>query len=537
MVAKKIPKLRLKIPRDQQLKSALVNTAGALMLVKSSPDEALGELFSAVQLHQVYDDGKTFIDLIPRNRIRQIKKEYILEKEDPDFNLHEFVGRHFYAFEHSTSEYRSNATHTPREHIRDLWPVLERRNRRDRGSLIAIPYPYIVPGGRFSEQYYWDSYFTMLGLAADGEWQMVKGMLGNATYMIRKFGFIPNANRTYLLSRSQPPFFSHMVKLLARHQNRTLTLLEYLPYMLREYRFWMKGRRTLSMQDDPGAMRRVVKLPDGSFLARYYDNKATPRPESLREDIEAADDGDDTNNEKLFVDLRAGAESGWDFSSRWFKDPQDLSSIHTTDIIPVDLNCLLYHLEMTIAETYQLMYQPLLARKFQRNADKRMHAIMKYLWDEEEQFFVDYDFREGKSTGRVSLAGVFPLYTKLATPAQAKAVAARIEKDFLKKGGLVTTLIENGQQWDSPNGWAPLQWVAIQGLREYGYGRLADKIKKAWIETCVSVYKDEGKMVEKYNVVDPSARGGGGEYALQDGFGWTNGVLAALLAEDERPTS
>lgn len=537
MIPKKIPKIKLKIPRDEQLKSALVNTAGALMLVKSSPDESLGDLFTAVQLQQIYDDGMTFIDLIPKKRMRQIKKEYLLKRDDPDFNLHEFVSEHFSAFSNAgTEEYHSNPDHSPREHIKELWDVLERRNRRDRGSLVAIPYPYIVPGGRFTAQFYWDSYFTMLGLAADDRWDMVENMIKNATYEIRKFGFIPTANRTYYLSRSQPPFFSHMVKLLARHQNRTLTLLEYLPYMLSEYRFWVKGRRILSKEEDVAAMRRVVRLQDGSILARYYDNKSTPRPESLREDIEAADDGDDTNNEKLYLDLRAGAESGWDFSSRWFKDENDLSSIQTTDIIAVDLNCLLYHLEMTIAETYQVMYQPLLARKFQRHADKRMHGIMKHLWNEEEQFFMDYNFREGKSTGRVTLAGVYPLYTKLATPAQAKAVADRLEKDFLKKGGLVTTLIENGQQWDSPNGWAPLQWVAIQGLREYGYHRLADKIKKAWIKTCVGLYESDGKMVEKYNVVDPASRGGGGEYTLQDGFGWTNGVLAALLAEDDKST-
>lgn len=535
MVARKIPKIRLKVPRDEQLKSALVNTAGALILTKSSPDESFGDLFSEVQLRQVYDDGKTFIDLIPRGRIRQIKKEYALAKNDPNFDLHEFVNRHFYAFEYAPEEYHSKSTNTPREHIKDLWNVLERRNRRDRGSLVAIPYSYIVPGGRFSEQFYWDSYFIMLGLAADDRWDLIKNMMGNYAYMIRKFSFIPTGNRTYFLSRSQPPFFSHMVKLLAQNQSRTLTLLEYLPYMLNEYRYWTKGRRTLSKEADVSEFRRTVRLQDGSIVARYFDNKTTPRPEMMQHDVSVAgNEGDVAHNEKLFLDLRAAAESGWDFSSRWFKDPQEISTIHTTDIIPVDLNCLLYHLEVTIAETYHLMFQPLLARKFQRYADKRVHAIHKYMWDEDERFFVDYDFRTGKPTGAVTLAGVFPLYTKVATPAQAKAVATRIEKDFLKKGGLITTLVDNGQQWDSPNGWAPLQWVAIQGLREYGYHHLADKIKKAWVHTCIRVYEREGKMVEKYNVVEPGKLGGGGEYVLQDGFGWTNGVLAALLSEDKK---
>lgn len=535
MVAKKIAKLTsMKLPRDEALKAALVNTAGALMLTKDSPDEALGDLFTEVQLQQLYDDGKTFIDLIPRGRMKQIKKEYLLEKQDPNFDLNEFVSRHFYTFQHSTPDFKSNPDHTPRQHIKELWPILERRNRLDRGSLIALPYSYIVPGGRFSEQYYWDSYFTMLGLAADGQWNMIEHMLKNACFMIRKFGFIPTANRTYYLSRSQPPYFSHMVRLLARHENRRLTLLEYLPYMLSEYKFWIKGRRTLSKIDETAAMRRVVRMPDGSMLGRYFDNKSTPRPESMREDVEAGDGRDGDNLEKIYLDLRAGAESGWDFSSRWFEDPDEISTIHTTDIVPVDLNCLLYHLESTIAETYQLMFQPLLARKFRRFADRRKAAIEKYMWDEKEQFFLDYDFRRGKRTSSISLAGVYPLFVKIATPVQAKAVAKRIEDDFLKKGGLVTTLFETGQQWDAPNGWAPLHWVVIQGLREYGYHALADKIKNAWVKTCVNVYEQEGKMVEKYNVVHPTKMGGGGEYVLQDGFGWTNGVLAALLSEDER---
>lgn len=524
----------MKIPKEEALKSALVNTAGALILTKASPDESLGELFSDVQRLQVYEDGKTFIDLIPRKRVRQIKKEYEVAKNDPSFNLHEFVGRHFYAFEHSTSNYRTNPEHTPREHIKELWKVLERRNRIDRGSLIAMPYPYIVPGGRFSEQYYWDDFFIMLGLAADGEWKMVENMIKNNAYMIRKFGFIPNGNRTYYLSRSHPPLFAHSVKLLAQHKNRRLTLLEYLPYLLSEYRFWIKGRKTLGKLEETAAMRRVVRMSDGSMLARYYDNKTTPRPESLREDLETADDGDKSNDEKLYLDLRAGAESGWDFTSRWFADSKDISSIHTTDIVPIDLNCLLYHLETTIAETYQSMYQTLLARKFLRLAEARKAAIHKYLWSEKEQFFMDYDFRKSGHTEHVTLAAAFALYAKVATSTQAKAVADRLENDFLEKGGLVTTLVDSGQQWDYPNGWAPLQWVAIQGLREYGYHALAEKIKKAWVKTCLDVYEKEGKLVEKYNVVHPEKLGGGGEYILQDGFGWTNGVLAALLAEDEK---
>ncbi|MDB5183906.1 MAG: putative periplasmic trehalase [Candidatus Saccharibacteria bacterium] len=534
-MVRKIPKIPLKIPQEEAIKSALLNTAGALLLTKESPDDALGELFSAVQKSKVYGDGQTFVDLMPREKMKQIRKEYEVEKSDPNFDLKAFVNERFYSVDQTVKEYHSDPNHTPRQHIKELWKVLERRNRRDKGSLIAIPYKYVVPGGRFTAQYYWDTYFTMLGLAADHRWDLVDGMIKNCAYLIRKFGFIPNGNRTYFLSRSHPPFFSHMVKLVARHQNRTLTLLEYLHYMLTEYRFWMKGRRTLSKLEETAAMRRVVRMNDGSMLARYFDNKTTPRPESLREDIATAVDSNHNNSEKLYLDLRAGAESGWDFSSRWFTDPYDISTIHTTDIIPIDLNCLLYHHELTIAETYQSMSLPLLARKYLKLAEHRKAAIQKYMWDEREGFYMDYNFRVYRHTGRVTIAGAFALYCKIATQAQANTMAQRIEKDFLKEGGLVTTLIDSGQQWDSPNGWAPMQWITIQGLREYGHHDLADRIKTAWVKTCVDLYEKEGKMVEKYNVVRPDKRGGGGEYVLQDGFGWTNGVLAALLDEDEKP--
>ncbi|MFZ1360556.1 MAG: trehalase family glycosidase, partial [Candidatus Saccharimonadales bacterium] len=281
-------KIRLQLP-DDRIKTALVTTTGTLMRARKSPDEALGDLFAAVQEQQVYDDGKTFVDLIPRKRAQQIKKEYLLAKHDPTFDLRDFVSRHFYQFEHSSTTYRADTNKTVHEHITELWDVLERRNRKDRGSLIALPHKYIVPGGRFREQFYWDSYFIMLGLAVDKRWSLIEGMMKNYAYMIRKFRFIPTANRTYFLSRSQPPFFSHMVQLLARHNGRRRTYMEYLPHLLAEYRFWIKGRKRVGGHADIRAFARVVEMPNGVALNRYFDNKTTPRPESLRKDIETAE--------------------------------------------------------------------------------------------------------------------------------------------------------------------------------------------------------------------------------------------------------
>ena len=525
-------RLAIKIPREDKLKSALVSTTGTLFLVGKSPDEGLGELFSAVQRNKLYNDGKTFTDLLPRGRMRAIQREYMLAKNDPNFDLREFINRHFYEFApQKNKEFHTDTSRTISQHISELWSVLERRNRLTRGSLVGLPYPYVVPGGRFAEQFYWDSYFIMLGLAADDRWDMIENMMKNYGYMIRKFGFIPTANRTYFLSRSQPPFFSQMVRLLASHHGRTRTFATYLPYMLSEYRFWMKGRLKLAKQEHK-AFARVVEMPNGMNLNRYYDNKTTPRPESLREDVATAEEAPMRPADRLYLHLRAGAESGWDFSSRWFLDPTDIRTIHTADIIPVDLNCLLYQLEQTIAETYRLLKNPLLARKFQNLADRRAKAIQAYCWDEAAEFFTDYNFHHQQSTGRLTLAAVFPLYARVATKKQADAVAKKLEKDFLKSGGLATTLIDSGQQWDSPNGWAPLQWVAIEGLRNYGHHALANEIKRRWVTLNVKVFTEKHKLIEKYNVEDKSGLGGGGEYPLQDGFGWTNGVLAALLSEE-----
>lgn len=528
----KIPKLPKKLLEQSadRAKTSYVRTAGQVRRVGKSPDEALGELFHAVQSDRVYDDGKTFVDLVPRRRMNQIQQEYLLSRKDPTFDLQEFVSRHFYSFDPKKTTYHTNPSNSVRQHISELWDVLERRNRVDRGSLVSVPYKYVVPGGRFSEQFYWDSYFIMLGLAADKRWELLEGMMKNYAYMIRKFGYIPTANRTYFLSRSQPPFFSHMVKLLARHNGRKATLAQYLPYMLAEYRFWMKGSRK-AHQYEHKSVGRVAEMPNGIILNRYYDNKKTPRPESLNEDLVTAAGVPLRDPERVYLHLRAGAESGWDFSSRWFDDPTSIESIHTVDIIPVDLNSLLYQLETTIGETYELLKQPELARRYMVAAERRAKAIQAYCWNPQAGFYEDYNFHKGKQTDRPSLASVFPLYARIASADQAKAVADRLEKDFLKEGGLVSTLENTGQQWDAPNGWAPLHWVAIQGLRNYGHYRLADEIKRRWIETCLSVFKTKGKLIEKYDVVSPSRLGGGGEYPLQDGFGWTNGVLAALLDE------
>lgn len=494
---------------------------------KDSPDELLGELLQDVQLRRVFPDSITFVDMLPTHTLRKILKTYKKHRQDPGFDLHEFVKTHFSGLLEDQI-YTTNPSHTIEQHIEELWGVLRREVTKDSGSLVGLPYPYVVAGGRFTAQFYWDSYFIMLGLAASGHWDMVESMIKNCAFLIRKYGYIPNGNRTYY-TRSQVPMFAMMVQLLATHRGKAM-FVHYLPYLLAEYSFWMKGANRLAAH---GATRHAVRLPDGSILNRYYDAKSTPRPEGYKEDIEIALQAPTRTPSKVYLDLRAGAESGWDYSSRWLADPTQLSSIHTTDIIPVDLNSMLVTLEETIAQAYTILKQRRAAKRFYKLAEERKQAIRTYCWNDEKGFYFDYDFVKEEQTPIIAASALFALWAGVATQDQADAVAIVVRDKLLQTGGVVTTLHETGQQWDWPNGWAPLQWAAIQGLRAYGHEFLADEIKKRWIKTNKGVYEEEGKLVEKYDVVHPEAGPAtGGEYSLQDGFGWTNGVLLALLKED-----
>lgn len=496
-----------------------------------SPDERFGQLFVDVQMAQVFPDGKTFVDCVPLFPTDSILAAYEANKNQPEFHLKAFVLQYFKTptSYDLANDFKSDLSRSPEEHINALWDVLTRpRDTATRSSLLPLPNPYIVPGGRFREVYYWDSYFTMLGLQASNRSDLIEHIIDNFAYLLDTIGFIPNGNRTYYLGRSQPPFFAAMVGVLAEMKGEEI-YTKYLPQLRKEYDFWMDSVVFDSIQ---GAHRRFVKLKDG-VLNRYCDDKDTPRPESYREDVETAAKSGRPKAE-MYRHLRSGAESGWDFSSRWFRDGKNITTIHTTDIIPVDLNALLYHLEKTLEKAYTLNKDSNNAKLFAEKAAQRKVALIRYCWNAKAGFFEDYDFVAGKQTGVLSLAGVYPLFFGIADQQQAAAVAKVLQRDFLKPGGVVSTRTNTGQQWDAPNGWAPLQWITIQGLRNYQQHDLANTIKRNWVNLNTKIYKNTGKMVEKYNVMDITLEAGGGEYALQDGFGWTNGVLLKLLTEKEK---
>ena len=493
------------------------------------PNERFGELFEQVQLNKIFRDGKTFVDCTPKKTTDEIMANYEKDKNNTEFDLTGFVLNHFDTPKQYASGFRADTSKSVVQHINSLWPILTRQpDAKNRGSLIPLPNSYIVPGGRFGEIYYWDSYFTILGLQAAGKTEMIENMVKNFAHIIDKVGFIPNGNRTYFLTRSQPPFFARMVEVLAEEKGEAV-YTQFLPQLEKEYQFWMDGIDKVDANTT--THKKVVRMPDGQILNRYWDKGNFPRAESYKEDIETvAESGRPA--EQVYSDLRAACESGWDFSSRWFRNPQKLSTIYTTEIIPVDLNALLFNLENTLAKAYTLKGEAQKAEATKQKAENRKIALLKYCWNEDLSYFSDYDFVTAQHTEIPSLAGMYPLTFKMANKVQATKSAQVIKEKFLKPGGVVSTLVDNGQQWDYPNGWAPLQWMTIEGLRNYEQHELANTIKDRWIKINKKVYKNTGKLVEKYDVVDMSLEAGGGEYPVQDGFGWTNGVLLKLICED-----
>ena len=495
------------------------------MSFPDTPDQLFGDLFRQVQLRRIFLDNKTFADATPKSNTSEILSAYDVEKNRTDFDLKTFVLAHFNLPKPIASGFESTRTDSVSAHVEKLWPILTRQPETVAagGSLLPLPHPYIVPGGRFGEIYYWDSYFTMLGLI-EKQPEVVAQMVDNFAYLIRTYGHVPNGNRTYFLSRSQPPFFALMVQLLANAQGEAV-YLKYLPALQKEHDFWTNGVEKLTSENP--AYRRVVRMPNGTVLNRYWDDRADPRPESYFEDVELAKNCP-IAPEILFRNLRAACESGWDFSARWFADITDFSSIRTTDLLPVDLNCLLFQLENTLALAHSLAGNKKDCAYFEKQAKLRSEALEDLFWDEPTGTFQDFDCVQSRRTGVVSLATVYPLFARLASDHQAEKVAAVLQRDFLKEGGLITTLVTSGQQWDSPNGWPCLQWLTIAGLRQYGHSALAEDIKNRWCALNEATFERTGKMLEKYNVVDTKLPPLGGEYTVQDGFGWTNGVYVAL---------
>lgn len=487
----------------------------------SSPAQLFGPLFAAVQERGLFSDSKTFADATPRYPAAEILSDWQTETPGDDAALRAFVASRFDLPAENMPPPLDARPLAP--HICALWEELTRTATGAPGSSeIALPKPFVVPGGRFRELYYWDSYFTMLGLARSGRQDLIEDMIANFGSLLDRFGSIPNGTRSYYLTRSHPPFFNLMASL--SHDRSEAARRRRLQWMRIEHVFWMQGADALA----PGTQaRRVVRLGDGALLNRYWDDSDAPRDESFREDVALAASAKGRASGELWRDIRAAAESGWDFSSRWLKDGKSLATIRTTRIVPIDLNCLLYGLEQAIAQEAALIGDQAVAGRFEGFAEARHAAIAIHLWNAAQGHYADFDLDSETVRDQLTAAAAFPLFAGVANRARARQSVDALET-LLRPGGLVTTSSPTGEQWDAPNGWAPLQWIAVAGLRRYGENALADEIASRWLAMVEDQYRATGQLLEKYDV-EQLGVGTGGEYITETGFGWTNGVVLELL--------
>lgn len=369
------------------------------------------------------------------------------------------------------------------DYIEAYWPQITRHNTADRATLIGLPYPYVVPsdGEMFQEMYYWDSYFIALGLTGTPRADLIRQMTDNMAYLLERFGVIPNGTRYYFLSRSQPPFFMRMVKLA--HEAGLA---------------------------DEAWLRQMTVLAENEMHTVWYGT-AQPHKRRVHRDLSRYYDIN------VLHDL-ASCESGWDHSTRC--DDRWL------DVLPVDLNAILYDYELLLAWVHTTLHTGQAAH-WEARAEARRATMHDLHWDADARFYFDYDYVRGeRQTGSPSLAGWYPLWAGLATPEQAAQMVETWLPVFEQPAGLVTSLVSReGRQWAYPNGWAPLQWIVTEGLERYGYLAQANRIRRAWNDNCAVVFAQTGVMWEKYNVVQPGQGAEGGLYGQVTGFSWTNGVF------------
>lgn len=386
-------------------------------------------------------------------------------------------------------------------HIDDFWKELERRHTEDKGTLVGLPYPYIVPASdpkarfKFEEQYYWDSYFTALGLHDTKHQVLIEGMLENLIFLFNRFGLIPNASRMYFTGRSQPPILTSFIFHVYETYNKDEA--------------WLKQKMAVAQQEYEqvwmnDAHPKWHKVHKG--LSRYYDIN-------------------------VLHDL-AEAESGWDMTPRFERK--------CLDFLPVDLNALLYKYEMDFAHAETIFGNEKAANEWVKKAEHRKRMMNELMWGRLRGFYFDYNYQRGVLGDIWSLAGFYTMWAGMASEAHARRMVDNLNR-FEKKGGLTTTmrpLIDTyalfgsiKAQWANPNGWAPLHYFVIEGLKRYGYHAEARRIATAWVKTNLDWYDRHGVFLEKYNVVNPKKKPVEGVYPSQTGFGWTNGVFVRLVEE------
>ena len=368
-----------------------------------------------------------------------------------------------------------------KKYIEDNWPNTLRYEKDDADTLIGMPYPYSVSGfgNVFQEMYYWGTYFTNVGLILSGQINQAKNNVDNMVYLVNRFGFVPNANRTWGLTRSQPPFLSRMVKDIYSTTYDKKWLLESYLAVKKEYNFWQSERMT-----ECGLNRYFGHYHDASFLCDRFCTRLKiehPEDENIRNEYANA--------------FHSGAESGWDFSSRC-----GLMQHHHAWLC---LNSLLYGVEKDMEYFSQELKRGEEAI-WHKKAEARKALMNQLMWNEEIGAFCDYNFVENKNTKFISLAMLYPLFAGLATANQAKRTVENIDKLELEYG-LACCESRNdlyNLQWDYPHAWPPLQMIAIQSLSRYGFEKDARRIAQKYLTVVELNFENHGQLWEKYNGID-----------------------------------
>jgi len=377
---------------------------------------------------------------------------------------------------------------------------------------------------------------------------------------VRVFGFVPNGGRAYYLDRSQPPFLTEMVRAVYQASRNATWLASVLPVLEKEHKFWMDPTtgHSVSVPAGPGEAPQLLRLNI------YFSAQASPRPESYSQDLEtAANATRDLGRRKAEVwqALRSGAESGWDFSSRWLAaaigGPANLTTINASAVVPVDLNSVLYRAELSLSQfhtelaigsddTHIASNHSLAASVYAKAASQRAHAMNSLLWDRQAKTYRDYRLDAGAHSQVVSLSDYSgPLWAGLTGPREGASMLESLQSSgLLQRGGASTTPLFTGQQWDAPNAWAPLQLMLVEGLdavegpNRHMARQIANTLATRWLNSGLVAWDKNRTMYEKYNAFEPGSTGGGGEYHPQVGFGWSNGVaLVLLLREDSLANS
>jgi alpha,alpha-trehalase len=438
----------------------------------------------------------------------------------------------------------------------------------DPAGLLYLPSKYAVPGGRFNEMYGWDSYFIIRGLVRDKRLDLAQGMVENFFFEIEHYGAVLNANRTYYLTRSQPPFLTSMIlavyeaQKVAGHEDRAWLEKAY-GYAARDYSLWTRephlagstglsryydfgnGPAPESLKDETGHLSLVAAYflahPGGGrgYLVPAKSDEASPAPAGPLFALQVcettttmaqsgcASAGSAVLSTDYYKGDRAMRESGYDISFRF--GPFGAATHHYA---PVCLNSLLYKTEKDLALMSDMLGRKKEAADWRKRADDRKERIQTYLWDAKRGLYFDYDFEKQLQSSYEYVTTFLPMWTGIATPEQARAIMKNLAV-FEKPGGLVMSPYESGGQWDYPYAWAPNQLLADEGIRRYGFKDDADRVSYEFLSTVAENFRRDGTIREKYNAVTRSSETQvtAGYHMNIVGFGWTNGVFLALLNE------